>query len=76
VIRGAEVHRHAAQAHDNAASRHAAAAIFWIERGDDARAELERRNVEIERAAASLERDRADLVDRVAGNGASRRQPG
>jgi hypothetical protein len=46
--------------------RHAAAAMFWLSRGDPARGDLERRNVEIERAAAVLERDRADLDDRIA----------
>jgi hypothetical protein len=64
-----ERHRRAAAAHDEAAVRHDAAALFWLERGDAARADLERRNAEIERAAASLERDRAELDERSGRNG-------
>jgi len=36
----------------------------WEEQGDSELAELERRNVEIELAAAQLEHDRAALIDR------------
>ena len=36
----------------------------WEEQGDAEQAELERRNVEIELAAAQLEQDRAALIDR------------
>jgi len=54
----------AAQTHDDAALRHEAAALHWDECGDAEHADLERRNVEIERAAAQLERDRADFLQR------------
>jgi hypothetical protein len=57
-------HLKAAQMHDDAALRHEAAARHWDEHGDPEHAELERRNVEIERAAAQLERDRADFIRR------------
>ncbi|MDX6716717.1 MAG: hypothetical protein QOH30_3275, partial [Baekduia sp.] len=53
--------REAAARHTEAAERHDAAQRFWQERGDEARAELERRNAAIERDAAQLERDRAAL---------------
>lgn len=66
VSTSAERHRHAAKAHAAAAERHAQAVVFWLERGDTVRADLERRNEVIERAAASLELDRADLEDREA----------
>jgi hypothetical protein len=59
-----ERHLRAAQAHDDAALRHQGAALHWDEHGDPEHAELERRNVEIERAAAQLERDRADFIQR------------
>jgi hypothetical protein len=75
VERRAHVHRHAAVAHDEAASRHAEAALFWVARGDEIRADLERRNAEIERAAAVLERDRADLDDGIAKNGTQPSKP-
>jgi hypothetical protein len=56
-------HLKAAQTHDDAALRHEAA-LHWDEYGDPEHAELERRNVEIERAAAQLERDRAAFIER------------
>ena len=59
-----ERHLKAAQTHDDMALRHEKAALHWDEYGDPERAELERRNVEIERAAAQLERDRADFIQR------------
>jgi hypothetical protein len=55
-------HEEAARRHDAAAQRHEAAALFWTERGDAERADLERRNAEIERAAATLEVDRARVA--------------
>ena len=59
-------HRHhrAADSHEAAAVRHEQALAFWTVRGDDERADLERRNVVIERDAARLERDRAVLEER------------
>ena len=51
----------AAQTHDDAALRHEKAALYWDDYGDAEHADLERRNVDIERAAAQLERDRADF---------------
>jgi hypothetical protein len=57
-------HLRAAQIHDDAALRHKEAARHWYECRDPEHAELERRNVEIERAAALLERDRADFIKR------------
>ena len=57
-----ERHMKAAQTHDEAARRHEEAALHWDEYGDPEHAELERRNVVIERAAAQLERDRADFI--------------
>ena len=50
--------------HDEAARRHEEAALHWDEYGEPERAGFERRNVEIERAAAQLERDRADFKQR------------
>jgi hypothetical protein len=46
------------------ALRHEEAALHWDVYGDPEHAELERRNVEIEHAAAELERDRADFIQR------------
>src|SRR5262249_50885214 len=57
-------HLKAAQTHDDAALRHELAALHWDKHGDAEHAQLERRNVEIERAAAQLERDRADFLER------------
>ena len=57
-------HLKAAQTHDDMALRHEEAALHWDAYGDPEHAELERRNVEIEHAAAQLERDRADFVQR------------
>jgi hypothetical protein len=57
-------HLRAAQTHDDAASRHEQAALHWDKHGDIEHADLERRNVVIERAAAQLERDRADYIVR------------
>ena len=42
--------------------RHAEAAAFWDERGDQKRAELERRNAQVEREAAEIEAERARLA--------------
>ena len=39
-------------------------ALYSDEYGDLEHAELERRNIEIERTAAQLERDRADFIQR------------
>jgi hypothetical protein len=58
-------HRQAAESHDRAADRHDEAVVYWLEHGDQDRAELERRNSVIERDAAQLERDRADLISGV-----------
>ena len=44
----ADAHRDAAAAHDRAANRHDDAEQFWNERGDEARAELERRNAQVQ----------------------------
>ena len=52
-------HLRAAETHDLAAVRHDEAVAFWLQQGDEVRAELERRNARIERDAAQLERDRA-----------------
>jgi hypothetical protein len=60
-----ERHLKAAQTHDDAALRHEKAALHWDECGDSEHAELERRNVVIERAAAQLERDRAVFKQRT-----------
>jgi hypothetical protein len=57
-------HLEAAAMHDAAAQRHERAVTFWLEHGDEARADLERRNAAIERDAAQLERDRAALEAR------------
>jgi hypothetical protein len=46
------------------ALRHEEAALHWDEYGEPEHAELERRNAEIEHAAAQLERDRADFIQR------------
>jgi hypothetical protein len=59
-----ERHLRAAQTHDVAALRQKEAALHWEEYGDPEHAELERRNMEIERAAAQLERDRAGFIRR------------
>ena len=58
----AQTHDDAALRHEEAALRHEEAALHWDEYGDPEHAELERRNVEIEHAAAQLERDRADFI--------------
>ena len=57
-------HRNAADTHEAAANRHDEAAKFWVGRGDAERADLERRNAAVERAAAEIERDRAKLLER------------
>jgi hypothetical protein len=49
-------------AHEKAAVRHDEAASFWVERGDEARAKLERRNARAEREAAAIEAERARLA--------------
>ena len=59
-----ERHLRAAQTHDEMARRHEDAALHWDEYGEPELAELERRNAVIERAAAQLERDRADFKQR------------
>lgn len=58
-------HIRAARTHDQMAKRHEEAALHWEGRGELERAELERRNVEFELAAAQLERDRADFKQRT-----------
>jgi hypothetical protein len=58
-------HLQAAETHERTAARHDEASIFWAEKGDAERADLERRNAAIERDAAQLERDRAELERRV-----------
>ena len=57
-------HLEAAQTHDEAARRYQEAALYWEEHGDREHAALERRNMEIELAAAQLERRRADFIQR------------
>jgi hypothetical protein len=52
-------HEKAQQSHLRAAERHEEAVVFWRERGDEERADLERRDADIERDAAALEGDRA-----------------
>lgn len=59
-----ERHLRAAQTHDEMARQHKAAAVDAYMRGELEWAEFERRDVEIERAAAQLERDRADFKQR------------
>jgi len=59
-----ERHLKAAQTHDDMALRHEEAALHWDKCGDPEHAELERRNVKIEQAAAQLERDRAAFIQR------------
>jgi hypothetical protein len=49
-------------AHEKAALRHDEAAAFWGDRGDEARAKLERRNARVEREAAAIEAERARLA--------------
>lgn len=44
--------------------RHEQAATRWEEKNDLERAKLERRNAELEIAAAQLERDRAEVEER------------
>jgi hypothetical protein len=61
---GAERHERASRVHDQAAQRHDEAALFWLDRGDPARAELERRGARLERELARLERDHAELERR------------
>ena len=57
-----QVHDRARRTHEEAVGRHEAAARFWDEHGDPERADLERRNAEIERQAAALEGDRARIA--------------
>jgi hypothetical protein len=57
-------HLEAAQRHDDAAVRHHEAALYWEAHGDRERAALERRHMEIERAAAQLECNEADFIRR------------
>jgi hypothetical protein len=57
----AERHKKAARTQEEAVVRHEKAASFLDERGDDARADLERRNAAVEHEAAQLERERAAL---------------
>lgn len=59
----ADAHRDAADHHDRAVERHQEAAQLWDEQGKPEQADLERRNVAIERAAAALERDRAEAAE-------------
>jgi len=68
-------HERAERAHRQAAQRHDRAAVFWTEQGDRERAELERRNVTIEEAAAELERDRAALARRRPPRGVAPTEP-
>jgi hypothetical protein len=56
-----EFHEDASRTHHVAALRHRKAAEFWEARGDEERADLERRNERIELDAAELEDDRARL---------------
>jgi len=48
--------------HEQAAARHDLAAVYWRERGDEERAELERRGARIERELVRLERDKARVA--------------
>jgi hypothetical protein len=61
---GPQRHERAAQAHARAAVRHGEAADFWVGKGDAERADLERRNWQIELDARQLELDRAELERR------------
>jgi hypothetical protein len=54
-----ERHEHAAVAHELAARRYEEAAQSWDERGDVDRGDSEWRKAEIQRAAATFERERA-----------------
>jgi hypothetical protein len=58
-----ETHLRAVKTHEDAAGRHEEAARRWTERGDLTRADLERRNMELELLAANLERDRAAVEE-------------
>jgi hypothetical protein len=57
-------HLKTAQTHDDAALRHHQTALYWEEHGDREHAALERRKVEIEHAAAEIERREADFIHR------------
>ena len=57
-------HERAKETHEAAATRHEEAAAFWGQRGDLARADLERRNAAVEREAADIEDERARLARR------------
>jgi hypothetical protein len=56
-----ERHLRAVKTHTDAAARHEEAALFWAEHNDETRADLERRDAVIERAAAQIERERSEL---------------
>lgn len=64
MTRNEDAHLRAAARHDEARERHERAAVYWDERGAPERADFERRNIQIELAAADLERDRADFERR------------
>jgi hypothetical protein len=49
---------------DERARRHEETADFWLSHGDPARADLERRNAEVHRMAAEMQRQRAALARR------------
>jgi hypothetical protein len=68
-------HLQAAKTHDEAADRHDEAVAFWLKQGFEDHADLERRNSVIERDAAQLERDRADLVKTTGEVSPARRGP-
>lgn len=55
--------------HAAAAERHRQAAAHWDGRGDIERADLERRNLDIELEASRLEQDRAALERRRVSDG-------
>jgi hypothetical protein len=68
-------HREAAARHEQSAARHAEMAFYWEARGDVELAELERRTERVDREAAQIERDRADLIERRRADGDERIRP-
>jgi hypothetical protein len=58
-------HRRAASRSEKIADRHTEAALYWRERGEDQRADLEVQSAALERKRAQLECLRAELVEQA-----------